>query len=157
MAGILNKILNCMAKLYNDCSNDALSFDMDYFAPLTSKKEWIPTAYEVYELIKNNRKPEIKFSICFTLETTSFPCECPETITDSLFRNVATPPSLIIFKQDNFSQVVWRFSQRQGFNGHLSFAFIGITDGGINFLSSVGPKIATVFVPTALSHMQEDE
>lgn len=96
-----------MAKLYNDCSNDALSFDMDYFAPLTSKKEWIPTAYEVYELIKNNRKPEIKFSICFTLETTSFPCECPETITDSLFRNVATPPSLIIFKQDNFKESLY--------------------------------------------------
>ena len=45
-----------------------------------------------------------------------------------------------MLRHKRISQVVCRLSQRQGFNSHLSLAFIGITSGefGINFLSSVG-------------------
>ena len=69
--------------------------------------------------------------------------------TTKTYPNTAfTTFSAEIFKQSSVSQVVCLCSQRQGFIGHLSFAFIATTfsDCGINFLSSVGPKITYVFV-----------
>ena len=61
-------------------------------------------------------------------------------------KTISTISSGDIFRQSKLVQVVRRFSQRHGFSGQLSFALTAITfsEIGINFLSSVGPKIAPV-------------
>ena len=53
------------------------------------------------------------------------------------------------FKQCKYSQVVCLLSQRHGRQSQLFVTAIKFGFLGRSFFSSVGPKIATVFVPTA--------
>ena len=41
-----------------------------------------------------------------------------------LLQTVSAILEAVIFKQSSFSQVVWRLAHKQGFNSHLSLAFL---------------------------------
>ena len=105
MAG---QFLNNYFKWINEFikSNDVfIDDDIDWFIEPIRKKEWLLLGFSLWSLTKDilkNNGFNYLVEITFTLGTINTSGRIPKKLTDQLFRNVMTPPTISITKKADY-------------------------------------------------------
>ena len=90
-------------------SDSFISDDIDWFIRDLSKKAWLLSGISILTLTKRALKDKglaFPVSIVFSLKTTIKQGNVPCFLTNQLFNNVSTPPTIYIFKSQKKEEVI---------------------------------------------------
>lgn len=101
-------------------SNETIiSEDIDWFINARRKNEWLLLGFSLWTLAKEelkSREEDFDVVLCFALAETQTPNHPPKRMSDRLFRDVLTPPTIYVSKDKSYFQQQFRETGYQELN-----------------------------------------
>ena len=104
MDGKLNRFSQWI-DLITRSNESIISNDIDWFIDVRRKEEWLLLGFSLWALAKEelkSRGEEYDVVLCFTLGDVKTPNNPPKRMSNRLFRDVMTPPTIYISKDKSY-------------------------------------------------------